>query len=68
MGTYSLKFDVSENTYSFNGWDIEILTEGNYSVLPWAEINNSIKYTEEEREETLNILKNIQKEIYEIAS
>lgn len=68
MGTYSLKFDVSENTYSFNGWDIEILTEGNYSVLPWAEINNSIKYTEEERAETLNILKNIQKEIYEIAS
>lgn len=68
MGTYSLKFDVSENTYNFNGWDIEILTEGNYSVLPWAEINNSIKYTEEEREETLNILKNIQKEIYEIAS
>ncbi len=67
MGKYALKFDVSENTYDFNGWDIEIRTEGDYSVLPWAQISSSIKYTEEEKAETLEIFKTLQEEIYKIA-
>ena len=68
MGSYSLKFDVSKNNYSFHGWDIEIRTEGNYCLLPWAEINSSIEYTNQEKNETLEIFRDIQKEIYEIAS
>ena len=68
MGFYSLKFSVEENSYSFNGWDIEIKTEGNYCVLPWAAISSSIEYSEAEKEETLNIFRDLQKEIYEIAS
>ena len=68
IGNYSLKFSVEENSYSFNGWDIEIKTEGDYSILPWADISSSIKYTDTEKEKTLNIFKNLQIEIYEIAS
>ena len=68
MGTYSLKFTVEENSYSFNGWDIQIKTEGNYCVLPWAEISNSIEYSDAEKKETLDKLRNLQKEVYEIAS
>lgn len=67
MGTYSLKFSVAENTDSFNGWDIEIKTEGDYSVLPWADIVTSIKYSDEEKQATLDVLRNLQKEIYTIA-
>ena len=67
MGTFSLKFTVEENSYSFNGWDIEIKTQGNYCVLPWADISSSIKYSDEEKEETINTLRNLQISIYEVA-
>ena len=68
LGSYSLKFTVEKNQYNFNGWDIEIKTEGNYCILPWADISNSIEYSEEEKQETLDIFRELQKNIYEIAS
>ena len=68
MGSYALEFDVRQNSYNFNGWDIEIRTEGNYCVLPWAEISTSIEYTKQQKEETVEILKNLQKRIFEVAS
>lgn len=67
MGNYSLKFSVEQNSYSFNGWDIEIKTEGYYCVLPWADISSSILYSDTEKQETLDIFRNLQRKIYEIA-
>lgn len=68
MGTFTYEITVEKNNYDTYDFDYDIKVAHKYTESPWYDIKYSHVISDEEKEETLRLLRDFQKSIYSIAS
>ena len=64
MGTFTYEITVEKNNYDTYDFDYDIKVAHKYTESPWYDIKYSHVISDEEKEETLRLLRDFQKSIY----
>jgi len=68
MMNLNFEYEINENSYSFNPYDLEVNIIPQYCVMPYYDLKYSITVSQQDKEETIEILRNFSKNIYLITA